>query len=36
MWRGYLDKPNTKQFIDYLKNRKFNIHKIHTSGHADI
>lgn len=36
MWEGYLNKPNTKQFIDYLTNRKFTIHKIHTSGHADI
>jgi len=36
MWKGYLEKPNTKKFIDYLKNGKFTIHKIHTSGHADI
>ena len=36
MWRGYLKKPNTKKFIDYLTNRSFTIHKIHTSGHADI
>ncbi len=36
MWEGYLQKSNTKKFIDYLTNRKFSIHKIHTSGHADI
>lgn len=35
MWEGYLQKSNTKKFIDYLTNRKFSIHKIHTSGHAD-
>ena len=35
LWDGYLQKPYTKKFIDYLKSRKFNIIKIHTSGHAD-
>ncbi len=35
MWEGYLKKFNTKHFIDYLTKRKFTIHKIHTSGHAD-
>lgn len=35
MWEGYFSKSNTKKFIDYLTNRKFKIHKIHTSGHAD-
>ncbi len=35
MWEGYLQKLNTKKFIDYLINRKFALHKIHTSGHAD-
>jgi ribonuclease J len=35
MWEGYYDKSDTKQFIDYLTNRNFTIHKIHTSGHAD-
>lgn len=36
MWKGYLQKPYTKKFINYLKKRKFKINKIHTSGHADI
>ena len=36
MWKGYLQKSNTKKFIDYLEQRKFTLHKIHTSGHADI
>jgi ribonuclease J len=35
MWEGYLQKPTTKKFVDYLRNRKFKVHKIHTSGHAD-
>ena len=35
MWEGYLSKPDTNKFIDYLTNRKFTIYKIHTSGHAD-
>lgn len=35
MWEGYLPKSHTKKFIDYLTNRNFTIHKIHTSGHAD-
>ncbi len=29
-------KPYTKKFTDYLENRQFTIHKIHTSGHADL
>lgn len=36
MWEGYLKKPDTKKFIEYFENRGFTIHKIHTSGHADI
>jgi ribonuclease J len=35
MWEGYLKKPYTMKFVDYLTNRKFTLHKIHTSGHAD-
>ncbi len=35
MWEGYLLKPDTKKFIDYLIRRKFSKHDIHTSGHAD-
>lgn len=36
MWEGYLKKSATKKFIEYLENRNFSIHHIHTSGHADI
>jgi ribonuclease J len=35
MWEGYFDKSDIKPFINYLSNRNFTIHKIHTSGHAD-
>ena len=35
MWEGYLQKSDTKKFVEYLTNRKFTLHKIHTSGHAD-
>lgn len=35
MWDGYLSKQSTKNFVDYLTNKKFKIIKIHTSGHAD-
>jgi len=35
MWEGYLQKSETKRLVDYLTNRNFTIHKIHTSGHAD-
>lgn len=35
MWEGYLLKSDTRKFMDYLTNRKFEIYKIHTSGHAD-
>lgn len=36
LWEGYLQKEQTANFIDYLKGRRFNFLKIHTSGHADI
>ena len=35
MWKGYLKKSATMKFVDYLTNRKFTLHKVHTSGHAD-
>ncbi len=36
MWEGYLEKPTTKRFMNFLKNKNFSLIKIHTSGHADI
>jgi ribonuclease J len=35
MWEGYFTKPETKKFVDYLKNRNYAVYQIHTSGHAD-
>ena len=35
MWKGYLAKPETKQFIDFMKNKGVKAHILHTSGHAD-
>jgi len=35
MWEGYLQKSDTKKFLDYLTSRNFTTHRIHTSGHAD-
>ena len=36
MWDGYLKKPYTIKFIEYLQNRNFTLLQIHTSGHADV
>lgn len=36
MWSGYLKKKKTMEFIDYLKNRNFELYQIHTSGHGDV
>ncbi len=36
LWEGYLKKDYTKNFVDYLKGRHFEVFHIHTSGHADI
>lgn len=36
LWKGYLKKKDTKDFIEYLRKRDFKIYEIHTSGHADI
>ena len=35
MWNGYIDKPDTKAFIDHLLQLNFTVKLIHTSGHAD-
>ena len=35
LWEGYLQKPYTKNFVDYLISRNFTVHHVHTSGHAD-
>ncbi|MCK5742781.1 MAG: MBL fold metallo-hydrolase, partial [Chlorobi bacterium] len=35
LWKGYLKKGSTHKLVEYLKSRKFSVHHIHTSGHAD-
>lgn len=36
MWEGYLKKKEFLDLTTYLKKRQYDIHKIHTSGHADL
>ncbi len=36
LWEGYLQKPGTAKFMDYLTGQGFTLHKVHTSGHAGI
>jgi ribonuclease J len=36
MWEGYKNQPQTKEFLDWLLDKNFTIHDIHTSGHADV
>ena len=35
MWEGYLHKPNTKEFVDYLIQKQFTLYKLHTRGNVD-
>lgn len=35
MWKGYLERPQTKEFIDYMESKGVKTHILHTSGHAD-
>ncbi|MDD6146385.1 MAG: MBL fold metallo-hydrolase [Oscillospiraceae bacterium] len=35
MWKGYLEKPETKDFIDFMESKGVKTHILHTSGHAD-
>lgn len=36
LWGGYLKRPDSKKFTDWLESKGFTIQQIHTSGHADI
>ncbi len=36
MWSGYLKDEKTTRFIKYLEGRRFSVHHLHTSGHADL
>ena len=35
MWKGYLEKPQTKEFIEFMESKGVKTHILHTSGHAD-
>ena len=35
MWKGYLEKPNTREFINFMEDKGVKTHILHTSGHAD-
>ncbi len=35
MWKGYMEQPETKAFIEFLQNKGVKLHILHTSGHAD-
>ncbi len=35
MWKGYLEKPQTKEFIEFMESKGVKVHILHTSGHAD-
>ena len=36
MWRGYQEKDEIKNFLDYMTSLGVRIHVLHTSGHADV
>jgi len=36
LWKGYMEKPYTREFWDFLEERGFKLYNLHTSGHADI
>ena len=36
MWRGYQEKDDIKNFLDYMTSLGVRIHVLHTSGHADV
>ncbi len=35
MWKGYLEKPQTKEFLEFMESKGVKTHILHTSGHAD-
>lgn len=34
MWKGYIEKPETKTFLNSMKKHKLKFYSVHTSGHA--
>ncbi len=35
MWKGYMDEPDVKDFLDFMDEKGVKLHILHTSGHAD-
>ena len=35
MWKGYMEQPEMKEFLDWMTSNGVKIHILHTSGHAD-
>ena len=35
MWKGYMEQPEMKKFIDWMTSKGVKVHMLHTSGHAD-
>lgn len=35
MWKGYLEQPELKKFIEFMEEKGVSVHILHTSGHAD-
>ncbi|MDO4731773.1 MAG: MBL fold metallo-hydrolase [Clostridia bacterium] len=36
MWKGYMEQPEMKEFLDFMTSKGVKIHTLHTSGHADV
>lgn len=36
MWKGYQEKEDMRNFLNYMKSLGVKVHVLHTSGHADI
>lgn len=35
MWKGYLERDDMREFVEFMKVKGVNLHILHTSGHAD-
>ena len=35
MWKGYMEQPYMKDFIEFMQSKGVKLHILHTSGHAD-
>ena len=35
MWKGYMEQPEMKEFLDWIASKGVKVHILHTSGHAD-